>query len=32
VTDAWTTEELRAIDAVDELRIATRRPDGTLRA
>jgi hypothetical protein len=31
VTDAWTTEELRAIDAVDELRMATRRPDGTLR-
>jgi hypothetical protein len=27
----WTTEELDKIDAADELEIAVRRPDGTLR-
>lgn len=27
----WTNDELRRIDAVDELRISTRRADGTLR-
>jgi len=27
----WTAEELRRIDASDELEIATRRRDGTLR-
>jgi hypothetical protein len=27
----WTTEELDKIDAADELEIAARRPDGTLR-
>jgi hypothetical protein len=31
VTGAWTNDELRAIDAEDELPIATRRQDGTLR-
>jgi hypothetical protein len=31
VTGAWTNDELRAIDAEDELRIATRRQDGRLR-
>lgn len=29
---AWTREELTAMDAATELRISTRRPDGTLRA
>jgi hypothetical protein len=28
---AWTSDELTAIDAADELRIAPRRQDGTLR-
>ena len=28
---AWTSDELNKIDAVDELRIQTRRRDGTLR-
>jgi len=28
---AWTADELAAIDATDELRIAARRADGTLR-
>jgi len=28
---AWTAEELRRIDAASELRIASERPDGTLR-
>ena len=28
---AWTTDELGKIDAVDELEIASVRPDGTLR-
>jgi hypothetical protein len=28
---AWTETELRKIDAVTELRVAARRPDGTLR-
>ena len=27
----WTTDELGKIDAADELEIAARRPDGTLR-
>lgn len=27
----WSETELTAIDAVDELRISTRRPDGSLR-
>jgi len=28
---SWTSEQLTAVDAADELDIATRRPDGTLR-
>jgi len=28
---SWTEEELAAVGAADELRIASRRPDGTLR-
>ncbi|PUB20880.1 hypothetical protein C8K30_11591 [Promicromonospora sp. AC04] len=28
----WTDEELRRIDSATELRIASQRPDGTLRA
>jgi hypothetical protein len=30
-TSGWTSEDLATIDAVDELRIASRRHDGTLR-
>ena len=32
MTAAWTTEELQSIGAADELEIASRRADGTLRA
>jgi len=30
-SDRWTTDELARIDKASELRIASRRPDGTLR-
>ncbi|WP_092503843.1 DUF2255 family protein [Agrococcus jejuensis] len=30
MTEAWDAAELRRIDAVDELEIASRRPDGSL--
>ena len=31
MTAAWTPEQLERIDAAEELRIASRRPDGSLR-
>ena len=30
--NGWTPDELRRIGSAEELRIASRRPDGTLRA
>lgn len=32
VMSGWTQEQLDAIDGVDEIGIASRRPDGTMRA
>jgi hypothetical protein len=31
VTTTWTTDELNRIGGAEELRVASRRPDGTLR-